>query len=82
MKRLLLLALSAAALLILAGCASVNITAQESPAAGARPALSALSADTSGHYYVGHTSHPIPRRYRSPALDLALWEATERIVMR
>ena len=52
----------------------------KSPESGVRPALSALSVDTTGHYFVGRTHHPIPRHYHTPALDLALWQATERIV--
>ena len=44
------------------------------------PALCALSADVSGHYFVGHSHHPIPHRYDTPHLDLALWEATGKIV--
>jgi NAD(P)-dependent dehydrogenase (short-subunit alcohol dehydrogenase family) len=50
----------------------------KSPAAGVRPALSALSSDTTGHYFVGRTHRPIPRRYHTPTLDQALWDATER----
>ena len=50
------------------------------PEAGVRPALSALSADVSGHYFVGRSHHPIPHRYHTPHLDLALWEATGKIV--
>ena len=53
----------------------------KSPAAGVRPALAALATDTTGHYFVGRTHHPIPRRYHTPDLDLSLWEATERIVL-
>ena len=52
----------------------------KSPASGVRPALSALSADVSGHYFVGRSHHPIPRRYNTPSLDLALWQATDKIV--
>jgi NAD(P)-dependent dehydrogenase (short-subunit alcohol dehydrogenase family) len=52
----------------------------KSPAAGVRPALSALSTDLTGHYFVGRSHRPIPHRYHTPALDLALWEATEGIV--
>lgn len=52
----------------------------KSPESGVRPALSALSVDTTGHYFVGRNHHPIPRHYHTPALDLALWQATERIV--
>ena len=52
----------------------------KSPAAGVRPALRALASDGTGLYYVGRRSFPIPRRYVSPSLDLALWEATEKLV--
>ena len=52
----------------------------KSPASGVRPALSALSSDLTGHYFVGRTHHPIPRHYRTPTLDLTLWQATETIV--
>lgn len=50
------------------------------PASGVRPALSALSSDESGHYFVGRSHHPIPRRYYTPHLDIALWSATKKIV--
>ena len=50
------------------------------PEAGVRPALNALSADMSGHYFVGRSQHPIPRRYYTPHLDIALWSATRKIV--
>jgi NAD(P)-dependent dehydrogenase (short-subunit alcohol dehydrogenase family) len=50
------------------------------PENGVRPALSALSSDLTGHYFVGRTHHPIPRPYRTPTLDLTLWQATETIV--
>ena len=53
----------------------------KSPASGVRPALSALSADVSGHYFAGRSHHPIPHRYDTPHLDLALWQATEKIVL-
>ena len=53
----------------------------KSPAAGVRPALSALASTVSGHYFAGRSNRPIPRRFLTPTLDLALWEATERIVL-
>lgn len=52
----------------------------KSPRAGVLPALNALSCEAGDRYFVGRRNHPIPRRYLSPSLDLALWEATERIV--
>ena len=52
----------------------------KSPASGVRPALSALSSDLTGHYFVGRSHHPIPNYYHTPSLDLALWQATEKIV--
>lgn len=52
------------------------------PEAGVRPALNALSADAHGCYFVGKQILPIPRRYNTPDLDLALWETTERILSR
>ena len=54
----------------------------QSPASGVRPALTALSSSETGHYFVGRSHHPIPHRYHTPDLDLALWEATEKIVAR
>ena len=52
----------------------------KSPASGVRPALSALSSDVSGHYFVGRKHYPIPHRYHTPHLDISLWNATEKIV--
>ena len=52
----------------------------KSPESGVRPALAALSSTENGHYFVGRAHHPIPRRYHTPDLDLALWQATEKIV--
>ena len=52
----------------------------KSPGSGVRPALSALSSNLTGHYFAGRTNRPIPRRYHTPDLDLALWEATEKIL--
>lgn len=51
-----------------------------SPAKGAVPALAALEADGSGRYFVGRRSQEIPARYRDPALEKRLWEATERLL--
>ena len=50
------------------------------PENGVRPALDALSAGDTGLYFVGKTHRPIPRRYHTPGLDLALWEETERML--
>lgn len=59
------------------------------PADGARPALNALRAGTPGESagdgprqlcFAGKSSRPVPRRYVDPALDQALWEATEKIL--
>ena len=52
----------------------------KSPASGVRPALSALTSDLTGHYFVGRSHHPIPHRYHTPHLDIALWNATGEIV--
>ena len=52
----------------------------KSPASGVLPALSALTSDLIGHYFVGRSHHPIPRHYHTPSLDLVLWQATEKIV--
>ena len=52
------------------------------PENGVRPALDALSAGDTGLYFVGKRHRPIPRRYRAPELDLALWEGTERMLSR
>jgi NAD(P)-dependent dehydrogenase (short-subunit alcohol dehydrogenase family) len=51
------------------------------PETGVHPALSALSSAETGHYFVGRSHHPIPRRYHTPDLDQALWESTEKIVL-
>lgn len=50
------------------------------PKNGVRPALRALSAGDTGLYFVGRGHRPIPRCYRTPGLDLALWEETERVL--
>ena len=52
----------------------------KTPRSGVRPALRALSSGESGLYFVGRKSRPIPRCYRTPELDLALWKETERIL--
>ena len=52
----------------------------KSPQAGVRPALRALSADGTAHYFVGRSDRPIPRRFITPELDAELWEATERML--
>ena len=54
----------------------------KSPASGVRPALSALSSDVAGHYFVGKSHRPIPRFYHDPGLDAALWNETERLLFR
>ena len=50
------------------------------PAAGVAPALRALQAECSGHYFVGRGSRPLPRRYRTPELDARVWAATELLL--
>jgi NAD(P)-dependent dehydrogenase (short-subunit alcohol dehydrogenase family) len=50
------------------------------PENGVRPALDALSAGDTSLYFVGKSHRPIPRRYQTPDLDLALWEETERML--
>ena len=52
----------------------------KSPQAGILPALNALSCEEGNRYFVRRRNLPIPRRYLSPSLDLALWEATEKIL--
>ena len=52
----------------------------KSPQAGIIPALNALSCEEASRYFVRRRNLPIPRRYLSPNLDLALWEATEKIL--
>ena len=52
----------------------------KSPEKGAKPALAALEATSGPRYYVGGRSKPVPSRYRDSALDLRLWQETERIL--
>lgn len=52
----------------------------KSPERGVRPALKALVSDERDRYFVGNGSMPIPSRFSDPALDLRLWEETERIL--
>ena len=52
----------------------------KSPERGVQPALRALASDRSGRYFVGKGSKAIPARYDDPALELRLWEETERII--
>jgi NAD(P)-dependent dehydrogenase (short-subunit alcohol dehydrogenase family) len=51
-----------------------------SPQAGVRPALRALTEDTHNRYYVGNKHKDIPRRYIDPSLDERIWAETERII--
>jgi len=50
------------------------------PEDGVRPALAALSAGDTDQYFFGKGHRPIPRRYQTPELDLALWEETDRML--
>ena len=50
------------------------------PEDGVKPALAALDAEDGGRYFVGRRSGPIPARYRDPALQERLWQATEEIL--
>lgn len=50
-----------------------------SPQAGIRPALRALTENTHNSYYVGNKCKDIPRRYIDPSLDERIWAETRRI---
>ena len=52
----------------------------KTPKAGVKPALRALSTEETNRYFVGKSSRPIPRHYLTPDLDVALWDATEKIL--
>ena len=54
----------------------------KSPESGVRPALSALSSEAAGHYFVGKSDRPIPRCFHDPGMDAALWAETERLLLR
>ena len=52
----------------------------KSPERGVEPALRALASEESGRYFVGKGSKAIPLCFSDPALDLRLWDETERIL--
>ena len=52
----------------------------KTPKAGVRPALRALSTEETDRYFVGKSSRLIPRHYLTPDLDMALWDATEKLL--
>ena len=50
------------------------------PSQGVKPALQALDAECTGHYFVGRNGKTLPRRYDTPELDRRVWDTTERIL--
>ena len=52
----------------------------KTPEQGVQPALRALASDSQGKYYVGKRVEALPDKFFDPALDLRLWEETERIL--
>ena len=52
----------------------------KSPEQGVQPALRALISGAGGRYYVGKRVKALPGSFVDPALDLRLWEETERIL--